>query len=149
MRMRMLFALIPNAPGFADFARATDRRLAAAEARETGFNAEMNAAAIAVHRRLSALLPWLYGPKVFAFMPYDFVFGLIPPHRLAGPLSAGLMEPVYAGATQPGINGCVVVPGRELVTFNFFMEERLVPNMARLDDLLAEEAAAAAAIESE
>jgi hypothetical protein len=137
MRMRMLFALLDNAPDFPTFARAVDAHLTATESRESGFNAEMNAAAIRYHRRIAGALPFLYGPKVFAFMPYDFVFGLIPPHRLTGPLSAGLMEPVYAGATQPGINGCVVVPGKQMVTFNFFMEESLLPNVARLDRLLA------------
>lgn len=137
MRMRMLFALLDNAADFPAFARAVDARLAASEADESGFNAEMNAAAIGFHRRLAARLPGLYGPKVFAFMPYDFVFGLIPPHRLAGPLAAGLMEPVYAGAVQPGINGCVVVPGREFVTFNFYMEGDLISHLERLDRILA------------
>ena len=32
---------------------------------------------------LSRLLPFAYGPKLFQFMPYDVVLGLIPPHRLA------------------------------------------------------------------
>ena len=136
MRMRMLFAAVENRDDFAGFARALDARLSAAEARESGFNAEMNAAAVRFHRRLARWLPFLYGPKVFAFMPYDLVFALIPPHRLAGPLVGGLLEPVYAGATMPGSNGCVVVPGRAYATFNFYLEEALLPNLARLDRIL-------------
>lgn len=136
MRMRMLFASFETHPDFAAFARALDARLAETEAAESGFNAEMNAAAVGFHRRLAGWFPFLYSPKVFAFMPYDFVFALIPPHRLAGELTQDLMEPVYCGATMPGINGCVVVPGRTMVTFNFYLEESLVPQITRLDDLL-------------
>jgi hypothetical protein len=71
-------------------------------------------------------------------MPYDLVFALIPPHRLAGPLSRGLMEPIWAGAVMPGINGCVAVPGRRYVTLNFYLEETLLGRLADLDALVAE-----------
>lgn len=135
LRMRMLFAMFENRPDFPGFARAVDAQLDK-EGEESGFNAEMNAAAVGFHRRLSRLAPFLYSPRVFAFMPYDLVFALIPPHRLGGGLTQGLLEPVYAGATMPGINGCVVVPGRDWVTFNFYLEERLLPQVARLDALL-------------
>lgn len=136
MRMRMLLTVAENRDTFAAFARSLEQHLARSESRESGFNAEMNAAAIHVHRGLARRLPFLYGPRVFAFMPYDVVFGLIPPHRLAGPLMDGMIEPVYAGATMPGVNGCVVVPGRELVTFNFYMERKLLDYVVRLDALL-------------
>ena len=136
MRMRMLFASFEMHADFAAFTRALDARLAQTEASESGFNAEMNAAAVGFHRRLAGWFPFLYSPKVFAFMPYDFVFALIPPHRLAGELTEDLLEPVYCGATMPGINGCVVVPGRTMVTFNFYLEEALLPQITRLDRLL-------------
>jgi hypothetical protein len=69
-------------------------------------------------------------------MPYDLVLGLIPPHRLGGQLTAGLMEPVYAGAALEGANACVIVPNRRLVTFNFYIQDKLLPRVDRLDDLL-------------
>lgn len=136
MRMRMLFASFRTQRDFGAFARALDARLARVEAAESGFNAEMNAAAVGFHRRLAHWFPLLYSPEVFAFMPYDFVFALIPPHRLGGALTEGLIEPVYCGATMPGVNGCVVVPGRTMVTFNFYLEERLLPRIVLLDRLL-------------
>ena len=139
MRMRMLFARFDNHPDFSTFVQALDARLATSEAAEGGFNAEMNAAAIGFHRRLAAWLPFLYSPKIFAFMPYDFVFALIPPHRLGGALTEGFVEPVYSGATMPGINGCVVVPGKDMVTFNFYLEAGLLPQVGRLDRLLEAE----------
>lgn len=136
MRMRMRFAVFANAPDFGEFVRAVDARLTAAEAKESGFNAELNAGGIRVHRALSRLIPFAYTPRMFQFMPYDIVLGLIPPHRLGGQLAAGLVEPVYAGAALEGANACVIVPNRRLVSFNFYIQERLHPRLGTLDRLL-------------
>lgn len=136
MRMRMLFTVFDNAATFPDFVRAVDARLTEAAAKESGFNSEMNAEGVRMHRRLSRLLPFAYTPKLFQFMPYDVVLGLIPPHRLGGGLTAGLMEPVYAGAALEGANACVIVPNRRLVTFNFYIQQSLLPRVSRLDDML-------------
>jgi len=136
MRMRMRFAIFENQPTFEDFVRAVDERLSEVEARESGFNAEMNAEGIRMHRRLSRLIPGAYRPKLFHFMPYDMVLGLIPPHRLGGRLTAGLLEPVYAGAALEGANACVIVPGRTQLTFNFYIQQKLLPKIVQLDALL-------------
>ena len=64
------------------------------------FNDAMNAQGIHIHRKLSRLLPFAYTPRLFQFMPYDVIIGLIPPHRLGGPLTRNLLEPVYAGGPQ-------------------------------------------------
>src|SRR3569833_2260447 len=113
------------------------RRLAEAESRESGFNAELNAQGIRTHRKLSRLIPFAYRPRVFQFMPYDMVLALVPPHRLGGRLTSGLREPVYAGAALEGANACVIVPNRQVVTFNFYIQDKLVPRLARLDTELA------------
>ena len=139
MRMRMRFAVFDNDADFPSLVRAVDARLAEAEAKESGFNAELNAGGLRVHRRLSRLLPVAYTPRVFRMMPFDVVLGLIPPHRLTGELTAGLTEPVYAGAALAGANACVIVPSRRLVTFNFYLQETLLRHVARLDALLAPE----------
>lgn len=135
IRMRMLFAQFENREDFAAYARAVEATIGS-EGKESGFNAEMNAGAIGFHRWLAGRAPFLYGPKVFQFMPYDFVFALLPPHHLGGPLTRGMVEPVYAGATVGGVNGCVVVPGRHWVTLEFAMEEEMLPNIARLDAMV-------------
>lgn len=137
MRMRMRFAVFDNAPDLPTLARSVDARLKDAEARESGFNAELNAGGLRVHRRLSRLLPFAYTPRLFRMMPYDVVLGLIPSHRLIGDLTAGLTEPVYAGAALAGSNACVIVPSRQFVTFNFYLQEKLLPQVQRLDALLA------------
>ena len=139
MRMRMRFARFRGSTGFAEFARAVDADLTEAEAKESGFNDEMNAEGIRMHRRLHRIIPFAYRPRLFTFMPYDVVLGLIPPHRLGGPLTAQLVEPVYAGAALEGANACVIVPGRRMVTFNFYVQEPLLPQIGRFDALVAGE----------
>ena len=133
MRMRMRFAAFANRDGFGAYVRAVDEQLASAEAKESGFNDAMNAEGIRLHRALSRVVPFAYTSRLFQFMPYDIVIGLIPPHRLGGGLTRDLMEPVYAGAALEGANACVVVPGRRQVTFNFYVQERLLPRLASLD----------------
>jgi hypothetical protein len=137
MRMRMLFAVFHPAGDFAAFARAVNRALSRSEAKESGFNSEMNAGGIRAHRALSRVLPFAYPPKLFQFMPYDVVLGLIPPHRLSGSLTQDLMEPIYAGAALEGSNACVIVPNRHLVSFNFYIQVRLLTRISRLDAVLA------------
>ena len=137
MRMRMRFAVFDNAADFPSLVRAVDARLAEAEAKESGFNAELNAGGLRVHRRLSRLLPFAYTPRIFRMMPFDVVLGLIPPHRLTGDLTAGLAEPVFAGAALAGANACVIVPSRRSVTFNFYLQDALMQYVPRLDTLLA------------
>jgi hypothetical protein len=138
MRMRMRFAAFSNAGDFATYVRAVDAQLSRAEDRESGFNDEMNAEGIRLHRKFSKIVPAAYTPKLFQFLPYDVVIGLIPPHRLGGRLTMGLTEPVYAGAALDGANACVIVPNRRMVTFNFYIQEKLLPRVARLDEILAE-----------
>lgn len=138
MRMRMRFAAFDNRANFGDYVGAVDARLTEAEGKESGFSDAMNAQGVRVHRALSRLIPFAYTPRLFQFLPYDVVIGLIPPHRLGGGLTRYLMEPVYAGAALEGANACVVVPNRRLVSFNFYIQERLLPRVADLDMALSE-----------
>jgi hypothetical protein len=137
MRMRMRFASFDNATDFGTYLRDVDRRLTEAESKESGFNDAMNAEGIRLHRSLSRLVPFAYTPKLFQFMPYDIVIGLITPHRLGGGLTRDLLEPVYAGAALEGANACVIVPGRRQVSFNFYIQEKLLDRVKALDAALA------------
>jgi hypothetical protein len=115
-----------------------DAQLTEVESKESGFNDAMNAEGIRLHRALSRIVPFAYTPKLFQFMPYDIVIGLIPPHRLGGGLTRDLMEPVYAGAALEGANACVIVPNRRQVSFNFYIQEKLLRRVAVLDKVLAD-----------
>lgn len=122
MHMRMLFAAFPTAPDLTTLARSIDDILSRQEGRSAGFNDALNAAALGAHRWLYQRVPGFYNSNVFGFMPYDAVLGLLPPHRLDGPLTSHLMEPVYAGAALDGSNACVIVPGRSKISFNFYAQ---------------------------
>lgn len=135
MRMRLRFASFDNRPDLPGYARAIDGRL---QAPETGFEAEQKAASLRFHRRLARLLPFLYTPRFFAFWSYDVVFSLLTPHQLAGQLTEGLIEPIYCGAAIPGVNACIVVPGRDWVSFNFTVEAQKLPQIEKLDAAVAE-----------
>jgi hypothetical protein len=138
MRMRMRFASFANRDTFGDYVRAVDAELTQAEATASGFNDAMNAEGIRLHRSLSRIIPFAYTPRLFQFMPYDIVIGLIPPHRLGGGLTRDLLEPVYAGAALEGANACVVVPNRRQVSFNFYIQNKLLPRLASFDAALAD-----------
>jgi len=60
----------------------------------------------------------------------------VPPHRSYGPMTHGMIEPLYVGAWHPGQNICTFCPGREYITLNFSMEERHIANVDRIMPLL-------------
>src|SRR5690606_27485577 len=86
LRMHLVFETFRNAPDIAALARRIDRRMAREMSAGTAFGSALHAATVSLHRRLARLVPGLYGPAVFSFMPYDLIFAMLPPHRLAGPL---------------------------------------------------------------
>lgn len=135
MRMRLRFASFKNRADLASYARAIDERL---KSPEKGFEAEQKAASLRLHRRLARLMPFLYSPKFFAFWSYDVVFSLLTPHQLVGPLTQGMIEPIYCGAAIPGVNACFVVPGRDWVSFNFTVESQKRAQIETLDAALAD-----------
>lgn len=124
MRMRMLFAAFPVSSDLQKLAHHIDETLKHSETREAGFNQALNMSALGAHRWLHKKAPFLYRRQVFNFMPYDAVLGLIPPHRLDGALTNHLIEPVYAGAALEGANACVIVPGRQKISFNFYVQTK-------------------------
>lgn len=133
MRMRIIYGRLENRPDLESFVRGVDAELKHHEANETGFQSELKATTLRGLRQVSRVAPFLYSPKLFAFWPYGIIFSLLTPHQIAGDLTKGMLEPVYCGTSIPGLNGCIVVPGNEWVTFNFFVEEQMLPWVSRLD----------------
>jgi hypothetical protein len=64
------------------------------------------------------------------------VLTLVPPHRTYGPMTHGILEPIYCGAWHPAVNIATFCPGREYVTMNFSMEERHIANVGKITALL-------------
>ncbi len=64
------------------------------------------------------------------------VLTLVPPHRTYGPMTHGMVEPIYCGAWHSAANIVTFCPGREYVTLNFSMESRHIANVDKVSALL-------------
>ena len=78
-------------------------------------------------------LPFLPGKRFWRFNGgIHVVLTLVPPHRTYGPMTHGMIEPIYCGAWHPAANICTFCPGREYVTLNFSMETRHIANVDKI-----------------
>ena len=88
-------------------------------------------------RSLKRVFPFLPGKRFWRFNNFvDVVLTLVPPHRTYGPMTHGMVEPIYCGAYHPAANICTFCPGREYVTLNFSMEQRHIDNVDKIERLL-------------
>jgi len=137
IRMRMLQTGFGRANGLEALIRSVNATLVDAEKADSGLQQEISAASVALHRRLEKLLPGLYSEKIFSFIPFDMVVGLIPPHRLGGVLTERLLEPVYCGTTTPGLVSCVIVPNRRTFAFGLYIDAGRAGRLAAIASKLA------------
>ncbi len=136
IRMRMRTGMAWPKRDVAAFVQALGRRLARTR-RPDGGGQVLQMAALGVHRRLARLLPFLYGPRFFAYVPYDFILAVLPPHRRTGAFADLAFRDVYAGAHTPGIGSCVLVPQGDRISLNFLLDGEGVARFGRLTPLLA------------
>jgi len=138
-QFRMIDAKLKVCDDFAAFVREVDETLARAESRNMNATQSLLNAMFFMHRRLQAMLPFLYTERFFRFSAgYHLTLSLVPPQRLGGELTKDLLEPVYCGTHHPGINMCVFAPGRIFITFNFCLHKALLPNVDKISALLDE-----------
>jgi hypothetical protein len=137
-RVRALTAKFPYDSDFPAYARGVDRVVDEIEKKDvTGFQMAM-LAGFRMHRKLHAIMPWLYGKRFWRFSgATDTVLTLVPPHRTMGPVTDWMIEPIYCGAYHPAQNLCTFCPGREFMTLNFAMEPRHIENVDRIEPLIA------------
>jgi len=138
-RVRALEAKFAVIEDFVDYVRMVDDTVAGIEQKDiTSFQVMMNAMFKAL-RGINRLLPFLPGRRFWRFNgAVDIVLTLVPPHRTYGPLTHGLVEPIFCGAWHPAANICTFCPGRSHVSFNFSVEERHLDNVDKVLDLLAD-----------
>ncbi len=136
-RVRALEAKFAVIEDFVDYVRMVDDTVAGIEQKDiTSFQVMMNAMFKAL-RGINRLLPFLPGRRFWRFNgAVDIVLTLVPPHRTYGPLTHGLVEPIFCGAWHPAANICTFCPGRSHVSFNFSVEERHLDNVDKVLDLL-------------
>lgn len=145
-RVRALQAKFPFHQDFVEYARSVDKVMGDIEQKDvTKFQLAI-LALFTMHRKLHALFPWLYGPRFWRFSGQtDTVLTLVPPHHSMGPVTEWMIEPIYCGAYHPAQNICTFCPGREFMTLNFVMEARHIEMVGRIETLIAEVEALAAA----
>lgn len=138
-RVRTIEANFDVYDDLVEFARMVDKRIEEVEAKDTTKTQFVLNATFKMHRFLCGLFPFLYGERFFRFNGgYDVVLTLVPPHRMYGNLTAGMMEPIYCGSYHPGSNLCTFVPAREHVTFNFAMRTSHLDHADKVIALLDE-----------
>lgn len=120
-----------------EFLRQVEARIKKVESEDTTNMQLVMNATFKAHRLLSRFLPFLYGSRFFRYNgDYNIVLTLVPPHRMYGNLTAGMMEPVYCGSYHPGSNLCTFVPGRKKVTFNFSIYKQHLASAEGVVELL-------------
>jgi hypothetical protein len=136
-RVRAVQAAFNWNENFIDYVRAIDDTVDTIEKKDiTKFQVLMNSV-FKTLRFLNRVAPFLPGKRFWRFNNMiHIVLTLVPPHRTNGPMTQGMVEPIYCGAWHPAANICTFCPGRDYVTFNFTMEERHIANVDKITALL-------------
>lgn len=138
-RVRALEAKFQVMDDFVDYVRAVDDTVAGIEQKDiTSFQVVINSMFKAM-RTLNRFIPALPNRRFWRFNGgMHIVLTLVPPHRTYGPLTHGMIEPLYCGAWHTEVNICTFCPGRDFVTLNFSMEQRHLANVDKVMALLDE-----------
>ncbi|MEX1181133.1 MAG: hypothetical protein WEB63_10050 [Cucumibacter sp.] len=136
-RVRALDASHVIDGSLAEFVRAVDRTLDKVESRNIARRQFVLNAMFGAHRFLARILPFAYNQRFFRYSgPYQAVLTLVPPHRMYGNLTLGMLEPIYCGSYHPGTNLCTFVPARHWVSFSYTMPRHLLDRAAFVPELL-------------
>ncbi|HVW92967.1 MAG TPA: hypothetical protein VHB74_10200 [Devosia sp.] len=136
-RVRALAAKFKVNDDFLAFVREVDDTVGKIEQKDiTQFQVMINSMFRSL-RQLNRIAPWLPGERYWRFNGgTHIVLTLVPPHRTYGPMTQGMMEPIYCGAWHPAVNICTFCPGRQYVTLNFSMEQRHIVNVGKVMEVL-------------
>src|SRR6185437_12820121 len=98
-RVRALQAKFKVNDDFVAFVHEIDDTVDKIESKDiTHFQVQINAMFNAL-RRLHSMASWLPGARFWRFNGgMHIVLTLVPPHRTYGPLTTGVVEPIYCGA---------------------------------------------------
>lgn len=136
-RVRALEAKFKVMDDFVEYVRAVDNTVAGIEQKDiTSFQVVIMSMFKAM-RALNRVFPGLPNKRFWRFNGgMHIVLTLVPPHRTYGPMTHGLIEPLYCGAWHAAVNIATFCPGRDYVTLNFSMEQRHIDNVDKIMGLL-------------
>ena len=137
LRVRALMAKFKVKDDFVAYVREIDDTVGRLEQKDVSAFMAIMTSVMKTIRGLNGLWKGLPGRRFWRFgMGIQVALTLVPPHRSYGPMTHGMIEPLYVGAWHPGQNICTFCPGREYITLNFSMEERHIANVDRIMPLL-------------
>ena len=136
-RVRALEARFKWSDDFVQFARTIDDTVGRIEKKDvTKFQVTMNSV-FKTLRALNRMAPWLPGRRFWRFSAgIKITLTLVPPHRTYGPMTNGMIEPIYCGAWHNSMNICTFCPGRDYITLNFAVEQSLLPMVDKIETML-------------
>lgn len=138
-RVRALEAKFEVKDDFVEFVREVDDTVSQIENKDISKFQVMVNAMFHTLRGLNRMTKLLPGKRFWRFNGgVHVVLTLVPPHRTYGPMTHGMVEPIYCGAWHPATNICTYCPGREYVTMSFSMETRHIENVDKIMSLLEE-----------
>jgi len=136
-RVRALEAKFAWNENFVEYVRSIDDTVDKIEKKDVTKFQLMATMMFRTLRTLNRVMPFLPGKRFWRFNNMiHVVLTLVPPHRTYGPMTNGIVEPIYCGAWHPAANICTFCPGREYITFNFTMEDRHIANVDKITALL-------------
>ncbi len=137
LRVKALQAKFKVSDDFVEFVRAIDDTVGKLELKDVSKFMVLMGSVMKTLRGLNAIWKGLPGKRFMRFnMGIEIALTLVPPHRTYGPMTHGMVEPLYCGAWHPGQNICTFCPGREYTTMNFSMEGRHIANVDKIMPLL-------------
>ncbi|MDO8358987.1 MAG: hypothetical protein Q7T08_02990, partial [Devosia sp.] len=137
LRVKALQAKFKVSDDFVEFVRAIDDTVGKLELKDVSKFMVLMGSVMKTLRGLNAIWKGLPGKRFMRFnMGIEIALTLVPPHRTYGPMTHGMVEPLYCGAWHPGQNICTFCPGREYITMNFSMEGRHIANVGKIMPLL-------------
>ena len=129
-RVRALMAKFKVHEDFVEFVRAIDDTMGGIESKDVTKFQLMAMSMFSTLRNLNRMWSKLPGKRFWRFnADAHVVLTLVPPHRTNGPITRGMMEPIYCGAWHSAANIITFCPGREYLTMSFSMETRHIANV--------------------
>ncbi|MCF6301821.1 MAG: hypothetical protein L3J13_01205 [Devosiaceae bacterium] len=136
---RMIDLKLNVEDNFITYAKGVETALQEAENGDKAATQLLLNAMFATHRWLNGKFPFFYTPQLFRFSAgYDLTLSMVPPQRMGGGMTMGLVEPVFSGTYHPGFNMCVFAPGRKYVTFNFGLRAKYLARVENINQLFAQ-----------
>lgn len=137
-RVRALEAKFKVKDNFIDFVHEVDRVMDTIEQKDITKFQNTILGMFSILRLLNRLIPGFPGKRFWRFNAGGIVLTLVPPHRTYGPVTEGVIEPIFCGAWHSASPIATFCPGRDYLALSFSMEQWRCANVPKIMTLLEE-----------